>query len=234
MKLPALVLTLCFASMAFCLSGYVSAQTSEMPHGAEEHANQALRTDSGYISPFDGIKKAYGAITTLEALFKQKVFIAALKKERESSGEFLFKRHKGFLWRYRAPSVKLFLFDGNTMWQSEQEKSFVIKERVSKDKTAGTFLDLIEDIAKIDDLFTLKQESKVGDLEVLELLPKKDGTVTSAKIWIDKDYVVRKIELREFTGNTNAIEFSSIRINPPLSDAKFIFKPGPEKEVIER
>ncbi len=185
-------------------------------------------------SPLDAVKKTYSEITTMEATFHQKIFIASLKKEREFNGEFLYKRQKGFLWKYKAPKVKYFLYDGRYIWQGEDEKPFIIKEKINKAKTGGTFLDLIEDISKIDEQFTLKQQSKAGELEILELLPKKDGTVNSARVWLDKQNRVRKIEIHEFTGNVNTIEFSSIKINQPIDDAKLIFKPDKQKEIIER
>jgi outer membrane lipoprotein-sorting protein len=187
-----------------------------------------------YASPFDGIKKTYSEITTLEAAFHQKIFIAGLKKEREFAGEFFYKRQKGFLWRYKTPKVKYFLYDGRYVYQGEDEKPFIIKERINQEKTGGTFLDLIEDISKMDELFTLKQQSMAGSLEVLDLLPKKDGTVTAAKVWIDSESRVRKMEIHEFTGNVNTIEFSGVRTNQPLDDRKFIFKPDKQKEIVER
>ena len=194
--------------------------------------NAERRTDSS--SPFDGLKKTYSEVNSLEAVFHQKIFIAGLKKERMFEGDFFYKRHKGFLWKYRTPKVKFFLYDGKYMWQGEDEKSFVVKERIRKEKTTGTFLDLIEDIARIDELFTLKQQSVAGSLEVLEIVPKKDGTANSAKIWIDKQNVVQKIEIREFTGNINTIEFSAVKINRGVDDARFIYRPEKGKEIVER
>jgi outer membrane lipoprotein-sorting protein len=120
------------------------------------------------------------------------------------------------------------------MWQDEEDKTFVLKERINKEKTRGTFFDLVEDITKLDDLFVLKQENMVGDMEVLELAPKKEGSITSAKVWIDTQNIVKKIEIQEFTGNINTIEFSDIKVNQPINDGKFIYKPDKQKEIIER
>ncbi len=185
-------------------------------------------------SPFDGLKKTYSGVNSLEAEFHQKIFIASLKKDRTFEGDFYYKRHKGFLWKYRAPKVKFFLYDGQYMWQGEDEKPFVVKERIRKEKTTGTFLDLIEDIARMDELFTLKQQSIAGSLEVLEIVPKKDSTVNAAKIWIDKQNIVRKIEIHEFTGNINTIEFSAVKINRGIDDGRFIYRPEKGKEIVER
>jgi chaperone LolA len=193
-----------------------------------------LRTASSSSSPFDEIKKTYAEIKTLEAQFNQKIFISSLKKERESKGEFFFKRQKGFLWRYKAPKVQYFLYDGKFIWQGEDDKPFVTKDKIDKEKTGGTFFDLVEDIAKIDELFTIKEQKVVDDFEVLELLPKKEGTVNSAKVWIDKQKRIKKLEIYEFTGNINTIEFSGIKVNQPLDDGKFVFKRDGSKEIVER
>jgi outer membrane lipoprotein-sorting protein len=159
-------------------------------------------------SGLDSLKKTYAGINALEAKFHQKLFIENIKKARE--------------------------FDGQFMWQDDEEKTFVLKERINKEKTGGTFFDLIEDITKIDDLFTLKQESVSGDMTVLDLVPKKEGNITAAKVWIDKQNLVRKIEIKEFTGNINTIEFSAVKVNQAISDAKFIYKPDKKKEIVEQ
>jgi outer membrane lipoprotein carrier protein len=196
--------------------------------------NSELRTSLSSPSPFDEIKKTYAEIKTLEAQFNQKIFISSLKKERDSKGEFFFKRQKGFLWRYKAPKVQYFLYDGKFIWQGEDDKPFILKDKIDKDKTGGTFFDLVEDIAKIDELFTIKEQKVVDDFEVLELLPKKEGTVNSAKVWIDKQKRIKKLEIYEFTGNINTIEFSEIKVNQPLDDGKFVFKRDGSKEIVER
>jgi chaperone LolA len=185
-------------------------------------------------SGFDSVKKAYAGINALEANFHQKLFIENIKKARDFDGEFSYKRGKGFLWRYTKQKAKYFLYDGQFMWQDEEDKTFVLKEKINKEKTGGTFFDLVEDITKIDDLFTLKQESVSGDTTVLDLVPKKEGNITAAKVWIDKQALVRKLEIKEFTGNINTIEFSAVKINQSISDGKFTYEPDKNKEIVEQ
>jgi chaperone LolA len=185
-------------------------------------------------SGLDSLKKTYAGINALDAKFHQKLFIENIKKARDFDGEFFYKRGKGFLWRYTKPKAKYFLYDGQFMWQDDEEKTFVLKEKINKEKTGGTFFDLVEDITKIDDLFTLRQESVSGDMTVLDLVPKKEGNITAAKVWIDKQNLVRKIEIKEFTGNNNTIEFSAVKVNQSVSDGKFIYKPDKKKEIIEQ
>lgn len=185
-------------------------------------------------SGFDSLKKTYAGINTLEARFHQSLFIENIKKAREFDGEFFYKRGKGFLWRYTKPKAKYFLYDGQYIWQDEEDKAFVLKSKKNKEKTENAFLDLVEDITKIDDLFALKQESMSGDMTVLDLVPEKEAGITAAKIWIDKQDLIRKIETKEFTGNINTIEFSAVKVNQTISDGKFIYKPDKKKEIVEQ
>ena len=183
---------------------------------------------------FDSLKKTYAGINSLEAKFHQKLFMENVKKEREFDGEFYYKRGKGFLWRYTKPKGKYFLYDSQFMWQDEEEKTFVTKQKIDKQRTGGTFFDLVDDISKLDDLFSLKQESMAGDMVVMELVPKKETTITAAKIWIDKQNIIKKIETKEFSGNVNTIDFSGIKSNQSVSDAIFVYKPDKKKEIVEQ
>jgi len=181
----------------------------------------------------DMLKKTYAGIQTVEARFNQKISIATLKRERESKGEFYYKRGKGFLWKYSAPSPKIFLYDGKAIWQAEEEKSFVTKDRVDKAKIQGSFLDLVDDVSKLDELFNVQETGKDKEGTVLLLIPRKEGMLQSARMWVDTNYLIKRIEITEVTGNVNALSFSSTRINKPLDDTLFVFNPG-KKEIVER
>jgi outer membrane lipoprotein carrier protein len=193
----------------------------------------AVTAAPGRGEALDRIKKTYSEIKTVEAQFEQKITISALKRQRDLKGEFFYKRGKGFLWKYTAPTEKVFLYDGTAVWQSEAEKPYVVKEKVDKEKMEGNFLDLVDDITRLDGLFTVKGVTRQDDLEVLELLPKKEGSVKSARIWVDGKSIVKKMEITEITGNVNLIEFSSVKIDKPVSNSLFVFNPG-NKEVEER
>ncbi len=183
--------------------------------------------------PFEDIKKTYATIMTLEAGFTQRIFISSLKKEREFGGDFFYKRGRGFLWRYNKPKIRYFLYDGSFIWQGEEERPVVYRKRVNREKTGGTFLDLIDDISKMDELFRLKGRTKLGDLDVMELIPKKEGQVTGAKVWIDRQNMVKRIEIQEFTGNINTIDFTYTKINQPIGDGRFVFKAEKGKEIVD-
>jgi chaperone LolA len=181
----------------------------------------------------DSLKKTYSTINTVELRFNQRITMSALKRQREAKGQFFYKRGKGFLWKYTAPTEKVFLYDGSALWQAEEDKPTVIKQRVDKGKTEGNFFDLVDDVTRIDGLFSLKQSTRQDDMDVLLLIPRKEGTVQSARIWVDGRSIIKKMEIVEITGNVNLMEFSDLKINKSLADGLFVFKPG-GKEIEEQ
>ena len=68
---------------------------------------------------------------------------------------------------------------------------------------------------------------------MLELIPRKEGQVISARIWIDRQNMVKEIEIYEFTGNVNTLSFTYKKINEPINDSMFTYKPEKGKEIIE-
>jgi chaperone LolA len=188
---------------------------------------------TGESSVVDSLKKTYADIKAVEARFEQKIYIVTFKKERLMSGQFFYKRSRGFLWKYTFPKEKTFLYDGKVVWQAEDDKPYVTRERVNRDKMGGTFLDLVDDVTRLDEFFIVRQGTKEDGLNVLELTPKKEGTIAAARIWVDPQFLISKIEIREITGNINTITFSSIRSNNPLDNSLFVFSPG-SKEVVDQ
>jgi chaperone LolA len=187
----------------------------------------------GRAEQLDAIKKTYSEVKTVEAQFQQKIVISALKRQREMKGEFFYKRGKGFLWKYTVPTEKIFLYDGSVVWQEEADKPYVIKEKVNKEKMEGNFLDLVDDVTRLDTFFTVKETTRQDDLDVLLLIPKKEGALQSARLWVDSNSLIRRLEITEITGNVNTISFFSVKTNKRVSDSLFVFKPG-DKQVEER
>lgn len=165
------------------------------------------------------LKERYRQIETFEAFFKQKIYISTLKKEREFEGEFFYKKGKGFLWRYKKPKEKVFLFDGRFLWEEEEDRPYVIKKKMKEEK----FIDVVGDIKRIDELFEIKREYKAEGKNILEVLPKNEKNIQkNIRLYVGDDLFIDKIEFEEITGNINMIEFFEIKINKGLSDGLFV------------
>ena len=194
----------------------------------------ALMGVAGQARPeaLDALEKTYAQIASVDAHFHQTILIKALKREREMEGDFYYKRSKGFLWKYTAPKEKIFLYDGAAMWQAEGNAPFATRQQIDRDRMEGNFLDLVDDATRLDKFFTIVRSARQGETDVLDLAPKKEGTLKSARIWVDGRSLITRVEIDEITGNVNVIDFSKIEVNRTLPDSLFIFKPG-NREIRE-
>ena len=187
----------------------------------------AVAASAARADTLDSMKKTYSAINTVEARFEQTILLSALKRTREAKGEFYYKRDRGFLWKYTSPKEKTFLYDGTAVWQEEEDNPVVIRQKMDKARMEGSLImDLVEDVTRLDQLFIVKASTRENGMEVLQLVPKKEGTMQSARIWVDSQSLIKRLEVIEITGNVNTIEFSSIRTNKLLADTLFVFKAG--------
>jgi outer membrane lipoprotein-sorting protein len=180
--------------------------------------------------PLRVLRERYDGILTLDARFRQRIYMPNLKKERELEGRFLYKKGKGFLWKYERPEERLYLFDGSFLWEDYRDRPYVVREQVTEERKRGTFFDLIEDIRRLEEFFELEASYGTDTGRTIELLPKKKGALQRVKLYLDQEGMVRKVEMEEIGGARNVIEFSSIKENRPVKDSLFVFDPG-TKEV---
>ena len=89
----------------------------------------------------------------------------------------------------------------------------------------GNFLDLVDDVARLDTLFTLKGSAREDDMEVLVLVPRRKARCKSARLWVDGQRIIgRSRSSRSRATSTSSIS-PSIKVGEPLADSLFVFKP---------
>lgn len=185
-------------------------------------------------STTDDIREKYSTIRTFKCQFRQTLFLAHLNSKKEFTGDFYYKKGKGFIWIYKTPWLRYFLFDGNNLYQYDERKPYVVKERMDSINSRTYFLDLIEDIGNLERHFSVKERTFEGNSEVIRLEPKKEGMIAYVKIWFGKGLDLQKIEIAEKNGNKNLLLFKSVVLNGEIEDSKFMFRNDRGKEVIER
>lgn len=187
-----------------------------------------------YAAHFKDIANKYASIKTLKTQFKQKVFLASLGSERVFSGSFYYKKGRGFLWMYENPKKRYFLFDGTYLYRYDEEKPFVIKEKIDSKKSHDLFLDLINDLENLDKYFVLLQHISFGEKDIFLCVPKTERLIASVEISFGKDMLLEKIEIVEKNGNKNILLFRSVSINEEIDDGMFLYKKEIGKELIVR
>lgn len=164
---------------------------------------------------------------TLQADFRQEKVLALLSKPEVSSGRFAFSKPNNVLWSYDSPRrVEMLIANGTmTTWFPDLNKAERIDVRRFEDRifkymgASGT----IDELGRYFD-FTFTDTS-TSPLWVLDLKPKTRAMarrVRGIRIWIEKEtYLTSKFEYVEGDGDITRYEFTHIRINQPIAQARF-------------
>lgn len=164
---------------------------------------------------------------TLQADFRQEKVLALLSKPEVSSGRFAFSKPNNVLWSYDAPRrVEMLIANGTmTTWFPDLNKAERIDVRRFEDRifkymgASGT----IDELGRYFD-FTFTDTS-TSPFWVLDLKPKTRAVarrVRGIRIWIEKEtYLTSKFEYVEGDGDITRYEFTHIRINQPIAQARF-------------
>jgi outer membrane lipoprotein-sorting protein len=66
------------------------------------------------------------------------------------------------------------------------------------------------------------------------LTPKEDNAfATAMKIWVSKDWLIRKVEVTDVNGAVTTYVIEKISIDQKLGDAKFVYQVPDQAEVID-
>lgn len=166
--------------------------------------------------------------TTLQATFRQEKELALLSKPEVSSGTFIFSKPNNVLWSYDAPKrVQMLIANGTlTTYYADLGKA----EKLDVTRFQDRIFKYMGATGAIDELaryfnFTFT-DNAANPAWVLDLDPKSRivaKRVKHIKIWIEKkSYLTTKLEYVEGDGDITRYEFTNIRLNEPVAQARFV------------
>ncbi len=174
---------------------------------------------------------------TLQADFRQEKELALLSKPEISSGRFAFSKPNNVLWSYDAPKRVEMLISGGTMttWFPDLNKAERIDVRRFEDrifKYMGASGGIDELARYFDFTFT---DTATNPFWVLDLTPKTRAVarrIRSIRIWIEKStYLTSKFEYVEGDGDITRYEFTNIKVNQPIAQARFTLNLPPNVKI---
>ncbi len=187
------------------------------------------------------LKDYYASAADYQADFVQttshKMFQGKLHR---SYGRVKFKSGGLMRWEYNRPEVKIFTYDGKTLWLYEPEVPQAFKFEGTDDserlKKALAFLTGEGDILKeyrVKKLDTKKYGHEQGI--VLGLWPKNPASpFKKVELYLDKEtHRVARSVVVDHEGNRNRFDFGKPKLNNGLSQEIFSFTPPPGVQLVE-
>jgi outer membrane lipoprotein carrier protein len=183
------------------------------------------------------VQQFYDQSKTFKAKFKQRYFIAAYNKFKDSSGSVVFEKPGKMSWRYQSSGNRV-VSDGKTIKVYEQENKQMYEQNIDKSQYPAALAFLLGG-AK------LKKEFKLEKLDpsalgfeggyVLSAEPK-EPTPAFQKMLLYVDgatFQVRRVLMIDAQRNRNRFDFDEPVVNEPVPAAEFVFSPPPGTQIIK-
>lgn len=206
--------------------------TPAEPPAAAAPAGEKAAPDAATV--VDGIQRFYAQTKDLKAEFTQTYTYKVYGRKQVSHGTVFFKKPRMMRWDYRAPTPKLFVADGATLWVYEPEEAQVFKRSLAKSQlpVALTFMTGEGNLAAEFDAKLLPPPDPKS--WIVELIPKRnEGEYKALRLVVDREtFAVRSSTVIDPVGNTNHVVFRDVKTNLGLPDAGFRFQPPKGVRVI--
>jgi outer membrane lipoprotein carrier protein len=184
------------------------------------------------------VQKAYEGAKDLSATFTQQTMLksAAGRPGRKVSGRLFFKKPGMMRWEFT--EGMLFVSDGKTLWQYDEEEEEVIVNRFG-DTSSVTALNFLAGMGSLTRDFDVARAAPKGEKpdrgKFLSLTPKGEDVqlqkivlVVSPKTWLAEE-----VYLTDQLGNETHLVFQDVKVNKGLKKDRFVFVPPEGTSVID-
>lgn len=201
-----------------------------------------LLTKTGVAADVDevvaGLQKRYASVTTLCAQFQQTYRGPGIVQVE--SGTLWLKKPGRMRWEYHTPEMKLFISNGRDTYLYAPAERQVMVQSLGASGRLSTPLEFLLGEGNIAGSFKASWEvesnSKLEGTYLLRLVPRvaEQGYASLVLEVGQKDYDLRRMVIREASGNTSEFLLSNVMLNPEVDSKQFEFTIPKGVEVIRR
>jgi len=179
------------------------------------------------------VQKRYTTIDAFTATFTQTLTHQESASEEVRQGTLSFKKPRLLRFETDAPYAQSIIANDELIWDYLPDEAVAYQYALSMLDESASIYNVITGQSRFDTDFVVQEEAGDGAWRVLVLFPNEPSTqFTEAKIWIHaKTYLMERIIITDFYGNTNDLRFKKIQINPNLPASTFAFTPPPGVDI---
>ncbi len=185
----------------------------------------------------DQMQKFYDKTKTFQATFKQRYWVEAYRKTKDSNGLVTFAKPGQMSWRYKNNGNRV-VSDGKTIKVYEANNKQMYLQPVGKSQYPAALSFLVGG-GNLKDTFRLKMlDARSMGFEgghVMMGIPKTP-TPAYQKVFFYVDartYQVRRVLLLDAQRNRNRFDFITPIVNKPVSKGEFQFTPPAGTRIIK-
>ncbi|MBA2662165.1 MAG: outer membrane lipoprotein carrier protein LolA [Bradymonadaceae bacterium] len=185
------------------------------------------------------IQGFYQKTTDFQSSFKQTYTDVAAGESKTSSGTVYFKKPGKMRWDYNSAKDakkrdKVLVSDGSTFWIYEFEFQQVFKQCLAESQLPTSLRFLMGEGNLLDEFDVELTPKSTAARPELKLTPKQPtAQYRELRFIVDPTtFQVARTTIYDPYGNTNQIEFNSMRVNRNLPDSGFEFSPPKGARVL--
>jgi outer membrane lipoprotein carrier protein len=183
------------------------------------------------------LQARYEETRTMTADFKQSSSLPMTARKRLGAGRVVIKKPGRIRWDYLTPEKQVLISDGKkvSMYVADSGQMMVqpVSQYINSDVTYAFFVGTGNIVRDFKVLPPERQEEP--GLKAIKLVPKTvHPQVDYLHVWIDENFMVRRLEIVDHFGSITDLSFSNISRNEPVSPEIFVFTPPLGTEIIEQ
>lgn len=176
------------------------------------------------------LKEKQASITSVSASFVQEKSTRLLTKPVRSSGQFRYRKPGMIRWEYTGNANMQVIYNGRELWI--HYPGLKEADRLTGVSQYGSLLQF--DVHSLSKDYTVIARKEDGSI-YLVFTPKAKGPISRIEMEIPEHASFpRVVRLLDQRVEPTTITFSNVRLNTPLKESDFTFRPGPDITVRER
>ena len=186
---------------------------------------------AAHASATQDLQRFFNQVQRYTARFDQVTLDEGMNPIQESSGSLWIERPGKFRWSYSLPYEQHIVGDGKQVWVYDVELKQAAVRRM-EGALGATPAILLSGKGQLDGVFVIKDLGHQGQLDWVELTPKKnDGGFEKIRLGFEKAKI-RTLEMIDGFGQTTRVTLRDAQENIKISADKFSFKPPAGVDVI--
>jgi len=183
------------------------------------------------------LQARYEETKTMAADFKQSTSVPMSSRKRLGAGKIVISKPGRIRWDYQTPDRQVLISDGKkvSMYVASSAQMVVqpVSQYINSDVTYAFFAGTGNIVRDFKVLPSERQEE--AGLKAIKLVPKTaHPQVDYLHIWIDENFMMRRLEIVDLFGSITNLVFENIRRNEQVSQNIFVFTPPMGTEIIEQ
>lgn len=171
---------------------------------------------------------------TVAARFTMEKKMALLASPVKAEGILYLTKPDKVYWEVKAPIANTLIVNGKTLWMYYPTLRQVDKVDISgKHRKLVQYLEMSQDGSAIKESYRLRllENSEANGLLVVELIPRTARVakrVSKMKVWVDpQTWFITRVDMWEPNGDYSILRLQEVRLNGPVPDSVYDFRPPP-------